>query len=55
MGRGIQVHGDFLWQLCERELIEREQRAAQLRIKSAKFPVVKTLEDFDFHAQPSIN
>ena len=48
-------HGDFLWQLCERELIEREQRAAQRRIKSAKFPVIKTLEDFDFRAQPSIN
>jgi len=36
-------------------LIEREQRATQRRIKSAKFPVVKTLENFDFRAQPSIN
>ncbi len=41
-------HGDFLLQLTERELIEREQRAAQRRIKSAKFPVIKTLESFDF-------
>ena len=49
------THGDFLWQLCERELIEREQRAAQRRIKSARFPVIKTLENFDFRVQPSIN
>ena len=48
-------YGDFLLQLTERELIEREQRAAQRRIKSAKFPVLKTLENFDFGAQASIN
>ncbi len=48
-------HGEYLWQLCERELIEREQRAANRRIKIAKFPVTKTLEDFDFSAQPTIN
>ena len=48
-------YGDFLLQLTERELIEREQRAAQRRIKSAKFPVIKNLEDFDFGAQASIN
>src|SRR5210317_1156493 len=48
-------YGDFLLQLTERELIEREQRAAQRRIKNAKFPVLKTLENFDFDAQPSIN
>lgn len=48
-------YGDFLLSLSERELIEREQRAAQRRIKSAKFPVTKTLENFDFDAQASIN
>lgn len=48
-------YGDFLLQLTERELIEREQRATQRRIKSAKFPVIKTLENFEFAAQPSIN
>ena len=47
--------GDYLLRLTERELIEREQRAAQRRIKSAKFPVLKTLENFDFAAQPAIN
>ena len=48
-------YGDFLLGLTERELIEREQRAAQRRIKGAKFPVLKTLDSFDFGAQPSIN
>ena len=48
-------YGDFLLQLTERELIEREQRATQRRIKSAKFPVLKTLESFEFEVQPSIN
>jgi DNA replication protein DnaC len=45
----------FLCRLCERELIEREQRAAQRRIKAAKFPVLKTLDTFDFSAQSGIN
>jgi len=48
-------HPAFLLQLCERELIEREQRATERRIKAAQFPVLKTLDTFDFKAQPSIN
>ena len=42
-------------QLCELELIEREKRSAARRLKDAKFPSIKTLENFDFQAQPSIN
>jgi DNA replication protein DnaC len=45
----------YLLRLAERELIDREQRAAERRIKAAKFPVLKTLETFDFTVQPSIN
>ena len=45
----------FLLQLVERELIEREQRAAERRIKYARFPVLKTFESFAFESQPSIN
>jgi len=48
-------YGDFLLGLTERELIEREQRAAERRIKGAKFPVLKTIDSFDFAAQPAIN
>ena len=53
--REDQDHVAFLLPLVERELIEREQRAAQRRIKSARFPVLKTLDTFQFEAQASIN
>lgn len=45
----------YLHQLTELELLEREQKAAARRLKAAKFPSDKTLEVFDFKAQPSIN
>ncbi len=48
-------HLAFLLQLCELELIERERRAADRRLKAAKFPTHKTLDSFDFKAQPSLN
>ena len=48
-------HLGFLLQLCELELIERERRAAQRRLKAARFPTVKTLEAFDFVAAPALN
>ena len=48
-------HLGFLLQLCEQELIDREKRAADRRLKAAKFPNHKTLEDFKFEAQPTIN
>ncbi len=48
-------HLGFLLQLCELERIDREKRAAERRLKDAKFPNTKTLEGFDFTAQPSIN
>lgn len=45
----------YLLRLTERELLDREKRAAERRIKQAYFPVVKTIDTFDFKAQPSIN
>lgn len=48
-------HLGFLLQLCEQELLDREKRASDRRLKAAKFPNYKTLEDFDFKSQPSIN
>ena len=45
----------YLLRLTERELIDREKRAAERRIKAAKFPVIKTLDTFEFGAQPSLN
>jgi len=48
-------HLGFLLQITELELIERERKAAIRRLKAASFPTTKTLENFDFMAQPSIN
>ena len=48
-------HLGFLLQLCELELLDREKRSAARRLKDAQFPNTKTLEDFDFTAQPSLN
>ena len=45
----------YLLRLAEREVQDREVRAAERRVKAAKFPVVKTLDTFDFAAQPSLN
>ena len=48
-------YATYLLRLAEREVIEREHRAAERRVKAAGFPVIKTLDTFDFAAQPSIN
>ena len=45
----------FLLRLLEAELIERERRSVQRRIRAARFPVVKSLDTFDFAAFPSLN
>ena len=49
------THSKFLLELTELELLERERKAAERRLKDAKFPSPKTLESFDFTAQPSLN
>lgn len=45
----------FLLRLVERESLDREKRAAERRVKNARFPVIKTLDTFGFGLQPSIN
>jgi DNA replication protein DnaC len=45
----------FLLRLLELELIERERHSVQRRIRAAHFPVVKSLDTFDFAAIPSLN
>lgn len=45
----------FLLALLELELLEREKRSAERRLKAARFPSVKTLDTFDFTARPSVN
>jgi len=46
---------DFLSGLVSEEVRYKEQRAVQSRIKSARFPVLKSLDDFDYAFQPSID
>jgi hypothetical protein len=45
----------YLLRMTELELLDRERRATDRRIRQAKFPVVKTLDSFDFLAMPSVN
>ena len=48
-------HVRFLLRLVELELIDRERRMVERRIKEARFPAVKSLDSFDFTAIPSLN
>jgi DNA replication protein DnaC len=45
----------FLLALAEQEVARREQNGREQRIKSAHFPVMKELADFDFTAIPKLN
>lgn len=48
-------HVGYLTRLSEREMIERDRRKVERRIKAARFPVVKSLDSFDFAAIPKLN
>jgi hypothetical protein len=48
-------HRNYLLQLAELELLEYERRAAERRLKTAKFPTLKSLDTFDYTARPSVN
>ena len=45
----------YLLRLTELELLDRDRRAVERRIRQARFPVVKSLDSFDFLALPSLN
>lgn len=47
-------YAHFLGYLLDGEQKQRHQRRVELNLKFAKFPYIKTLEDFDYQAQPSI-
>src|SRR5437868_13529789 len=47
------THEDYLAAVLEREVSARNSSGARLRIRAAGFGAVKTLEDFDFDAQPA--
>jgi DNA replication protein DnaC len=49
------AHTGYLLRLAELELLDRERRLVERRIRQARFPVVKSLDGFDFAAIPSLN
>jgi DNA replication protein DnaC len=48
------THEDYLAAVLEREVSARNASGADLRIKAAGFAARKTIEDFDWDAQPAI-
>src|ERR1700739_2566417 len=48
-------HVDYLAQLAEGETALRESRSIERRVKDARFPVLKTLEDFQWNWPRKIN
>ena len=48
-------HVRYLLRLAELEMIDREQRLVERRIRAARFPSVKSLDSYDFTALPSLN
>ena len=45
----------YLLRMAELELLDCERRATERRIRQAKFPVVKSLDSFDFLSMPTLN
>ena len=48
-------HPRYLLRLVELELIERQRKMVERRVRAAKFPASKSLDSFDFTALPSLN
>jgi len=48
-------HPRYLLRLAELELIERERRMIERRIRAARFPATKSLDSFDFKAIFALN
>jgi DNA replication protein DnaC len=48
-------HTGYLLRLAELELLDRERRLVERRIRQARFPAVKSLDSFDFAVIPALN
>ena len=53
--RKRQTHADYLADLVSFEVAKRRERRIQRRIQEARFPILKTLDGFDFSAQPGLD
>src|SRR3954451_3152163 len=47
-------HEDYLAAVLQRQLADRESKGTTMRIRTAHFPAVKTLEDFNLDHLPSL-
>jgi DNA replication protein DnaC len=54
-GSNNQTYPDYLLALIEGEITQREENTQKMRISKARFPVMKTLDSFEFSAVPSLN
>jgi DNA replication protein DnaC len=50
-----QPHAEYLADLARLEVTGRQERRIQRRIKEARFPMLKTLDAFDFEAQQGLD
>jgi DNA replication protein DnaC len=53
--QGRQTYEGYLLALSELETHQREENAYKRRVSQARFPLLKTLDRFDFSAIPSLN
>lgn len=53
--RKRQAHPDYLAELTHMEVTQRLERRIARLIRDARFPVLKTLDGFDFSAQPALD
>jgi DNA replication protein DnaC len=54
-GRQNWDHQEYLRRLIEGEFTQRQQRRIELRVKDARFPILKTLEQFQWNWPKKIN
>lgn len=50
-----QPHASYLADLASIEVETRREHRIQRRVRDAKFPILKTLDGFDFSAQPTLD
>src|SRR5512133_1094383 len=53
--QGEKAYEEFLLALLQAEIAQREVSRQKQRLAQARFPVLKTLESFQFEAVPSLN
>jgi len=53
--QGNKPYPDYLLALLEGEVLQRDENTQKLRLLKARFPVSKTLDNFEFSAIPTLN